>query len=418
MARLTSPGADRTVSPTDPGVICEPLRPAEVEDKDKGRQQYPHPRGRGADVGMIQAAEGRRRSRSITGTLEGDAFKKDRVAQVIELDGVIAGLTGGELSSYEKLEEYERRIAIMREASKEANVENTRAGYWQGVELWNTQKAMQTCISAHHWKPLLQYSLATKEEVRASHTYQSAWQHPMDYRGLYPNDRHLQGTAEDGFIAKTTLVVSKFAYHRSDADTLKMRLSAKGRWAVPNQRIIAINVPRRIMSEAGTRPSYTPGLIQAVRKATGKEQAGLDEEDMLQILQSIGYEGRLYIRFITHEDAKAYKHSMGGKYLFTGDKKALEVDWAENDCVAHNNSKFADPYQLNLPRSFELVWVVPPGPFFNMATKGSAKAIVGFLHPLGGLHRKKKKANRPGEAASAGKGEQPHPNPGQYCWAG
>lgn len=82
---------------------------------------------------MIQAAEDRRRSRSTTGTLEGDKFKEDRVAQVIELDGVIAGLTGGEISLYEKLEEYERRIAIMREASKETKVEHTRAGYWQGV---------------------------------------------------------------------------------------------------------------------------------------------------------------------------------------------------------------------------------------------------------------------------------------------
>ena len=67
------------------------------------------------------------------------------------------------------------------------------------------------------------------------------------------------------------------------------------------------------MSEAGTRPSYTPGLINAIRKAIGKAQAGLDEEDLPHILQSIGYEGRLYIRFITHEDARAYRHNMHGK---------------------------------------------------------------------------------------------------------
>ena len=185
----------------------------------------------------------------------------------MELDRVIAGLTGGERSSYEKLEEYERRLAIMREASKDAKVENTRAGYWQGPALWDVQSAMQVCILAHHWTPLLQYSLANKSEVMESHTYQTAWTYQEDYRECDPHYRYLQGAAYDGCLGNTTLVVSKFADHRSESDTLTMRLSAKGNWPIPNPMIIAIHVPRRIMSESGTRPSYSPGLSQAMEKA-------------------------------------------------------------------------------------------------------------------------------------------------------
>ena len=99
------------------------------------------------------------------------------------LEGFIIGLTGGARSSYEKLEGYERRIAIMREAAKEAQVENARAGYWQGEELWDTQKAMQVCISDHHWRHILQYPLLCKEEVREPHTYRTAFEFQEEYKG-------------------------------------------------------------------------------------------------------------------------------------------------------------------------------------------------------------------------------------------
>lgn len=115
------------------------------------------------------------------------------------------------------------------------------------------------------------------------------------------------------------------------------------------------------MRESGTRPSYSPGLTQVIKKAHGEDQAGLTEEAISQILQSIGYEGTIYLRFITHEDAKAYRHNLHGTNLCTGDRKALEVDWAANDSVVHNNSKYADPHPLNLPRSFEQVWECPFG---------------------------------------------------------
>ena len=153
-------------------------------------------------------------------------------------------------------------------------------------------------------------------------------------------------------------------------------------------------------------------MIKAVRKASGSEADGLDEEDQLHILQSIGYEGRIYIRFVTHEDAQAFKHNMDGEYLYRDDKKPLEVEWAENDCTAHNSSNFKDPHQINLPRSFELVWIVPPGPFYNMSTRESANAISGFLHPLKGLYKsRRKRLNRQAladsaAAAASSKGEQ------------
>ena len=87
VARMTSPGADRTVSPTVPGVICEPHRPADEEDKSQRSQQGGSSRRRGASEEMIQAAEERRRSKSITGTLGGDTFRVDIITQVKELDG-------------------------------------------------------------------------------------------------------------------------------------------------------------------------------------------------------------------------------------------------------------------------------------------------------------------------------------------
>lgn len=132
----------------------------------------------------------------------------------------------------------------MREAATEAKVDNSRAGYWQGPERWDVQSAMPVCIPAHHWKPLLQHALANNRDVRESHTYQTAWTYQSDYRDMYPHHKHRQGTAEGGFISKTTLVVSKFAYHRSETDTLKMMRSAKGHWPIPNQMIRSINAPK------------------------------------------------------------------------------------------------------------------------------------------------------------------------------
>ena len=115
----------------------------------------------GVDDEAIRAAEERRRSKSNSGTLEGDAFRVDRITQVKELEAVITGLTGGERSTYEKQDEYERRIAGMREAATEAKMENTRAEYWQGVELWDTQKAMS---GVHTWPPLEAYRAVLSEE--------------------------------------------------------------------------------------------------------------------------------------------------------------------------------------------------------------------------------------------------------------
>ena len=69
------------------------LRLADVDNKSQGSQQGGPSRGRGASVDMIQAAEERRRSRSITGILEGDKFREDRITQVMELAGVVTGLT-------------------------------------------------------------------------------------------------------------------------------------------------------------------------------------------------------------------------------------------------------------------------------------------------------------------------------------
>ena len=76
--------------------------------------------------------------------------------------------------------------------------------------------------------------------------------------------------------------------------------------------------------------------------------------------------------------------------------------------MAHKKSNFKDPHQINLPRPFELVWIVPPGPFYNMSTRESAKAIAGFLHPLKGLYKsRRKRLNRQAQADSSSKGEQP-----------
>ena len=94
VARMTSPGADRTVSPTVPGVICEPLKPTDEEDKRQGGQPGRSSRTRGANDEAIREAEERRRSKSNSGNLEGDAFRVDRIAQVKELEGGHHGSDG------------------------------------------------------------------------------------------------------------------------------------------------------------------------------------------------------------------------------------------------------------------------------------------------------------------------------------
>ena len=166
VARMTSPGADRTVSPTAPGIISEPLKPTEEEDNSQGWQSGRSSRSRGVDDEAVRAAEERRRSKSNSATLEGEAFRVDRITQVKELEAVVTGLTGGVRSTYEKQEEYERRIAGMREAAKEAKADNTRSGYWQGIELWDAQIAMSVCLPIHHWRHIEQFSFKNNTEVR------------------------------------------------------------------------------------------------------------------------------------------------------------------------------------------------------------------------------------------------------------
>lgn len=93
---------------------------------------------------------------------------------------------------------------------------------------------------------------------------------------------------------------------------------------------------------------------------------------------------------------------MNGVYRLPSDKVPIMARWAENDWRAYNQSMFADPYEINLPRACELTWSSHPGAFTNLSERESAKAGVVIMHPLDALI----KVHRAREGASASSGGQ------------